>query len=187
MNFEEALKHYRERIATPEEKEYVESEIAKAKALSSLLDDEGINVKPAPIAEADKHDLKKVKKKFRLNHFVYFFAGITILLVMTASILGGVFGSASNYANSRIVYGVTESKQIALDYTLEYARANGLPSALITDFKVDGVDKDFEYEVPIYESYYGFVVEVNHIASDTDYHVYVNSVTGEKYMKKITR
>lgn len=54
MNYEDAFRHYREGTATEEEKEFVLEEIAKAKALSNFLEDEGLNVKSAPIKEADK-------------------------------------------------------------------------------------------------------------------------------------
>ena len=61
MNYEEAFRHYREGTATDEEKAFVLDEIAKAKALSSLLDDEGLAVRPSPIKEAEANGLVSLK------------------------------------------------------------------------------------------------------------------------------
>ena len=53
MNYEEAFKNYENGTATEEEKAFVKAELEKAKALSSIIDDDKVVETPSPIAEAD--------------------------------------------------------------------------------------------------------------------------------------
>ena len=98
MNYEEAFRHYREGTATEEEKAFVQEEIAKAKALSSLMDDQGLAVKPAPIKEADAKEVKDAKQHLVWKRVLAGLLAVIVLLVALGAILGGVFGSAAAYA-----------------------------------------------------------------------------------------
>lgn len=167
MNFEEAFKHCQEGTATQTEKEFVADELAKAKALSSLFDDEGVNVTPAPIAEADKREIKAAKKRFQWKKLVYAFCAIAATLLIIAAVLGGVFGSAAAYANENIVYGEGACVQFAKEYAFNFLNdPNGIypGSSFISspdDLIVDDVDKKFNYdEKRIKKSYYVYRVEL---------------------------
>lgn len=155
MNFDEAFNHYREGTATPEEIELVRDEIAKAKALSSLFDDEGLTVTPAPVSELDKEEVKKAKKVFRIKVLIAVVAAIIVALLIIAAVLGGVFGSAATYANDQIVYTQNEGQEIAKNALADFIAGKG-HVVNADEIECVDVDKDFNYEVPIEESYYTY-------------------------------
>ncbi|MEG2274693.1 MAG: hypothetical protein RSC44_05100, partial [Clostridia bacterium] len=126
MNFEDAFKHYQEGTATAEEKEYVTDELAKAKAFSPLLDDEGLNVTPVTLAEADIRDVRMAKKQFKWRKLVTGISGIGLTLVLIAMLLGTVFGIASNFANQNIVYNREESVLFAKNYAFDFLQKNNV-------------------------------------------------------------
>ena len=59
MNFDEAFKHYRDGVATEEEKQFVKEQLAKA---NEFLQNESVR-EESPFKEADAEDVKKAKKK----------------------------------------------------------------------------------------------------------------------------
>lgn len=156
MNFDEAFNHYREGTATPEEIELVRDEIAKAKALSSLFDDEGLTVTPAPVSELDKEEVKKAKKVFRIKVLIAVVASIIVALLIVAAVLGGVFGSAATYANNQIIYTKNEGLEIAKNALVNNFFAGKGYDVNAEEIECVDVDKDFNYEVPIEESYYTY-------------------------------
>ena len=125
MNYEEAFRHYREGTATEEEKAFVQEEIAKAKALSSLMDDQGLAVKPAPIKEADAKEVKDAKQHLVWKRVLAGLLAVIVLLVALGAILGGVFGSAAAYANDNIAVSRTEARDIAAEFAMEDAARRG--------------------------------------------------------------
>ena len=176
MNFDKAFKNYTDGVPTKEEKEFVENEIAKAKALSNLLDDEGINVKPAAIIEADKDSIKKAKMSFKVRMVILGVTCILSVLIILASVLGGVFGAASKYASDKIVYDRYTCGQIALDYVVEKGASHGIVKE---DLEILDIDADFEYEVPIKQSFYAYKVLISNMENGKTYWIYVHTITGD--------
>ena len=145
MNYEDAFRHYREGTATDEEKAFVLDEIAKAKALSSLLDDEGLAVKPAPIKEAEAKDVKDAKHRMIMRRVLGGLIAVVVIIIALGAILGGVFGSAAAYARDNVVLERTEAITVAEDYAREHAEKNGfVVSHAFSDLPRD-VDEDFNF------------------------------------------
>lgn len=182
MNFDEAFKHYREGNATAEECELVRDEIAKAKALSSLFDDEGLSVTPAPVSEADKEEIRNAKKQFRIKVLVSAIAAILIALIVIASVLGGVFGSASSYANDKIAYTKNQGLEFAKTALVDFLTDKGI-AVDENEIECDDIDKDFNYEVPIEDSYYTYKYELK--VGEDEYKVEIDTRDGETLKIKV--
>ena len=154
MNYEDAFKHYREGTATEEEKAFVQEEIAKAKALSTLLDDEALAVKPAPIKEADAKEVKEAKHQLIWKRVLAGLLSIVALLVIIGAVLGGVFGSAATYAKDSIVYSKAEAAEIATEFAYNDAVNRFGFTGSVTDFcvmHIPGDLTDLTYELVMRE------------------------------------
>ena len=125
MNYEEAIRHYREGTATEEEKAFVQDEIAKAKALSTLLDDEALAVKPAPIKQAEAKEVKDAKQHIVWKRILAGLIAVVVLLVVLGAVLGGVFGPAASYARDHIALHKTAMAAIAEDFAILDAEKRG--------------------------------------------------------------
>ena len=188
MNYEDAFRHYREGTATDEEKAFVLDEIAKAKALSSLLDDEGLAVKPAPIKEAEVKDVKDAKHRMIMRRVLGGLIAVVVILLALGAILGGVFGSAAAYAKDNVVLERTEAITVAEDYAREHAEKNGfVVSRVFSDLPRD-VDEDFNFETDLKSSFYSYKVDVTVWTAEgyeLDYEVVVNAHTGSPSLKEL--
>lgn len=181
MNFEEAFKHYQNGTATPEEKEYVKSQLDAAKAFSELMDDEGINVTPAPIAEADIQDVKKAKQQIKTKYVIIPICCIIAIFVAVGAILGGVFGYASSCAKKSMKYSKSDCAMIAKYAVLEIAQdGNGLGLPFVNsidDMQVKKINRDFMYNSSdMKKSYYKYDVKIKVIGCEFD--VEVDTVSG---------
>ena len=102
MNYEEAFKNYENGTATEEEKAFVKAELEKAKALSSIIDDDKVVETPSPIAEADVEEIKTAKKQFKIKHLLFALGAVAMLIAMVGAVLGGVFGYAASSAKKQM-------------------------------------------------------------------------------------
>lgn len=188
MNYEDAFRHYREGTATDEEKAFVLDEIAKAKALSSLLDDEGLAVKPAPIKEAEAKDVKDAKHRMIMRRVLGGLIAVVVIIIALGAILGGVFGSAAAYARDNVVLEKAEAITVAEDYAREHAEKNGfVVSHAFSDLPRD-VDEDFNFETDLKSSFYSYKVDVTVWTAEgyeLDYEVVVNAHTGSPSLKEL--
>ncbi len=187
MNYEDAFKHYQEGTASQEERDYVLDELAKAKALSSLMDDERLAITPAPISEADAADIKLAKKQFKAKYIATALLSACAVLLSIGAILGGVFGSAASYAKKQVVYGKDECTELAKTYLTEFLNDDVMGAPLFTvsrdDLAIDDVDSDFHFEASIKESFYSYAVELKF--NDEEYKVNVDTRNGK--LIKISR
>ena len=187
MNYEEAFRHYREGTATEEEKAFGQEEIAKAKALSSLMDDQGLAVKPAPIKEADAKEVKDAKQHLVWKRVLAGLLAVIVLLVALGAILGGVFGSAAAYANDNIAVSRAEARDIAAEFAMEDAARRG--------YTVEGngyyvesereIDERCNFEGDLKSSYYSYKGDVTCYTTDgyeLEYEIEVNSHTGSAWV-----
>lgn len=180
MNFEDAFKHYKDGTATDEEKELVLDELAKAKALSSLMDDEALAVNPAPLEETEKEEIRGAKKAFKKKNLLIALISVAAALLVIAAILGGVFGSAATYAKQQVEYGDAACTELAKGYLEQFLNDGPLPSvfhASTDSMKVKDCDADFHFEVPLQDSYYTYRVKIE--VNGTDYKVGVDTRTGK--------
>ncbi len=187
MNYEDAFRHYREGTATDEEKAFVLDEIAKAKALSSLLDDEGLAVKRAPIKEAEAKDVKEAKHRMIMRRVIGGLIAVVVIILALGAILGGVFGSAAAYARDNAVWERSEAIAVAEDYARAHAEQNGfVVSRIFSDLPKD-VDEDFNFETDLKSSYYSYKVDVTVWTEDgweLEYEIEVNSHTGSPSLRE---
>lgn len=187
MNYEEAFRHYREGTATEEEKAFVQEEIAKAKALSSLMDDQGLAVKPAPIKEADAKEVKDAKQHLVWKRVLAGLLAVIVLLVALGAILGGVFGSAAGYADGNIAVSRTEARDIAADFALQDAARRGYivdANGCYVESERE-IDERFNFEGDLKSSYYSYKVDVTCYTTDgyeLEYEIEVNSHTGNAWV-----
>lgn len=185
MNYEEAFRHYREGTATEEEKAFVLDEIAKAKALSSLLDDEALAVKAAPIKEADAKEVKEAKHQLAWKRVLAGLLSVAALLIIIGAVLGGVFGAAASYAKDSMVVGKAAAAKTAEDYAFEYTLSRypsfiGDRSSFIAEPERE-IDERFNFEGNLRDSYYTYEIEVEGWSANGfkyEYEISVNSKTG---------
>ena len=177
MNYEEAFRHYREGTATDEEKAFVLDELAKAKALSTLLDDEALAVKPAPIKQAEAEDVRSAKHHLVVKRALAALIAIAVIIVALGAILGGVFGSAASYAKGNMEYSKTDARELASEFAKNDVLKRGLTAKHI--------EADFNFASNITSSYYSYEVDVKVYAEDEnggwwelEYEILVNSHTG---------
>lgn len=152
MDFENAYQKFLDGTATPEEVEFVRSEIKKAKELSEIIDMGKTDV----IKKADDEKVKKAAKKFSLKMAVTTVCIVLVTLVVAAGIvLGSVFGVAVGGAKRNTsVVSQEEVKQIALDY---------IKTELNIDEEAIGwkIERDLEMTSKLKNSYYIYEVDVN--------------------------
>lgn len=190
MNFDEAFAHYKEGVATQEEKDFIKAQLAIANEM--VADDEKRNA--APVMEASDDDVKKAKKKFKWQYIVIPALSIVVVLAVVAAILGGVFGSAASYAKqSATVSSKAECEIIACQKAKELADA-GLILAPKTEFEVDDIDREFNYVAhDIKKSYYSYYVTLEYDAivpntsaiKEVKVVIEVNTVSGEASLVKV--
>lgn len=195
MNYEDAFKHYKEGTATEEEKTFVQDELARARALSTLLDDQSLNVKAEPIKEADAKEVREAKQQFLWKRVLAGVLSITILLVILAAVLGGVFGAAAGYARKSVVVGIDEARALAEQYAWDRATTEGvyvLRNGQRVQMLFDGdamysepareIDEKFQFENNLVDSYYVYRIEIKGFDSvnryEWEYEIDVNSKTG---------
>ena len=140
MDFENAYQKFLDGTATPEEVEFVRSEIRKAKELSEIIDMGKTDV----IKKADDEKVKKAAKKFSLKMAVTTVCIVLVTLVVAA---GGAKRNTS-------VVSQEEVKQIALDY---------IKTELNIDEEAIGwkIERDLEMTSKLKNSYYIYEVDVN--------------------------
>ena len=146
MDFENAYQKFLDGTATPEEVEFVRSEIRKAKELSEIIDMGKTDV----IKKADDEKVKKAAKKFSLKMAVTTVCIVLVTLVVAAGIvLGSVFGVAVGGAKRNTsVVSQEEVKQIALDY-------------IKTELNIDEEAIGWKIERDLEMTYYIYEVDVN--------------------------
>ncbi len=182
MDFEEAFAHYKEGTATPEETELVKAEIAKAKAISELIDEERIVIEPAPVNEVEKEDVKKAKKQFKHKFVIIALCSFVAFILVAGAILGGVFGFAASSANKSIEYGKEECIDIAINKFVEMYNTTkfaGMPEISAENCYVEDVDKDFHVESKLKNSFYTYEIEIEAVGIEGT--MRIDTRTGEIY------
>ncbi|MBP3291211.1 MAG: hypothetical protein J6M26_02050, partial [Clostridia bacterium] len=152
MNYEEAFKNYENGTATEEEKAFVKAELEKAKALSSIIDDDKVVETPSPIAEADVEEIKTAKKQFKIKHLLFALGAVAMLVAMVGAVLGGVFGYAASSAKKQMAVNETKAVEIGRAELLDWLNDMrndtnnqlGLPAGTlmytIEEIRSEGVD-----------------------------------------------
>lgn len=168
MNYDDAFKHYKEGTANDEEKEFVKQEIAKARALASLLEDDSVSANAAEIKRADAEEIKAAKKEFSWRGMLIGLVAMIVLIVAVGVVLGCVFGAAAGYANDSIAV----TKEAAVEYAKAAAYADATDpnkfgqavfvgdNTFFLDEKYSDIDRKFNIEANLQQSYYTYSIEV---------------------------
>ena len=187
MNYDDAFKHYKEGTASDEEKEFVKQEIAKARALASLLEDDSVSANAAEIKRADAAEIKAAKKEFSWRVLLFGLIAIILLIAAVGIVLGCVFGTAAGYANANI----TVSKEDAVNYAIAAAYADAISvqygtafvgeNTFYLDERFNDIDRKFRIESDLQQSYYVYEIEVkgfDEAGYEWEYKIGVNTRTG---------
>lgn len=189
MNYDDAFKHYKEGTANEEEREFVKQEIAKARALASLLEDDSVSANAAEIKKADAEEIKAAKKEFSWRGMLVGLIALIVLIVAVGVVLGCVFGAAAGYAEDSIKV----SKEDAVEFAKAAAYADATSSAkfgnavftgentFFLDEKFSDIDRKFNIESDLRQSYYTYEIEVKAYDEDGfewEYKIAVDTRTG---------
>ena len=152
MDFEKAYQNFLNGTATPEETEFVRSEMKKANEINDIL----ANVKNEGATNtAEKEKVKKAIKDYRFKDTV------KILIIVCCSVLVLAIGVGAavgipilTSAKENLNYTENEAKAIAVEYL-----ADRYPES-VEKIKVYRVEKELEVEGRIKNARYVYVVDV---------------------------
>ena len=168
MDFEKAYKKFLDGTATDEEVQFVRTEIAKARKLTEIIDNEAPNV----ISEADGGAYKKAAKKHSLTTILT----TVVVAILAIAIIGGaavliVHSIRSNNADGNTRITREQARELAISYVEEnYA---DVPGSIF----VEDIDCDLESGFDISKSYYEYSVELSKGSLECE--VEINGRTGE--------
>ena len=170
MNFDELYEKYKNGSASPEERAYVEEEIAKARRLSSILDE--IDAKRV-VETADRETVRRARKRFdkRMTVKIVSIVVACLLLVFTVT-SASIFGIAASAAKNAQEYDISSASDRALKCVSDYLHASG-------DLAVSDFDRELDVKFPkLKDSIYIYNITVSNSKNGIDYEIEVNSVTG---------
>lgn len=169
MDFEKAYQKFIDGTATPEEVEFVRSEMKKASDVNNIL--AGVKNDGAT-SEAEKENVKKAIKTYRKKDTV------KTLLIVAASILVLAIGitlaiGIPIFANAKdnVKYDKAAAQEIAVEYIAEYTNSS------VNDIKVVEYEKELEVEGRIKKAHYVHVFEVRDGANRV-WEIEIDSRTG---------
>ena len=170
MNFDELYEKYQNNTATEAERAYVEAEIAKARKLAALIDEQDSRRAVAP-AEKEKvtRYVAAFLKKTRLRVAAIVLAAFLCLsLLLTA----GFFTALSLIASGNSPYNKEEAVELVKKWMVD--------SYGITDtgeLRVTEVDKDLAMHHGFGRAYYEYDVEIRY--QGNEYEFWVDATDGE--------
>ncbi len=191
MNFEEALKHLKEGVATFEEKEYVKAQLDEANEFFNAQDDvndipmdldkllDTSNDRESVWNDVDKSTVKKAKKGLRKMVLIPVIVLLSVL-VAVGTILAGVFGFAASSATKAAKYDSTSCGMFAIQEAIKLQQVlSGNEKPNDSNFFIEDIDKQFIYdEKNLEKSYYIYEVEIKCIHGD-EFTVIIDSRTGK--------
>ena len=152
MDFEKAYQKFLDGSASPEELEFVRSEMAKANAINEVLD----NIKKeGAIKEAEEEKVKEAIKKYNFKSTIRILIIVGCSLVVLLLIIGAAIGiPILSNAKSNMKYSKAEAKEIAIEYVKgEYPEYKD-------NIIVREVEKELEVPGRIKNAHYIYVVEI---------------------------
>lgn len=178
MNFDQVYEKYINGTATEEEKVYIESEIAKARKLSEIIDtmDAKRVIEPAD-SDKVKKAAKTMKKKFGLRALII---SISALLVLALIAIGSVIA----YVNVKASLASEYSKEECFE--LAKKSVNDHSDLVSTDLTVVEWEKDLRIiDGRLSKAIYIYEIEVR--KGYVEYEIEVNSKTGEAVIVDVDR
>lgn len=170
MNFDKIYEKYQNGTATEEERAYIESEIAKARKLTSIIDELDAKrvIEPAQPAEVLKVQ-KTMKKRLNIRVLVITLLVIATLVLATAA---SVFAYVNVKASGRAEYNREECIELAKKSVNDHSENAS------THLVVLEVDRDVRfYNGKLSRATYVYEIEV--VKGILQYEVEVDSATGK--------
>ncbi len=152
MDFEKAYQNFINGSASPEEVEFVRSEMKKASEINDLLasvKDEGAT------RDAEKEKVKKAIKSYKKRDTVKILVIVSSIILVLALGIGAAIGiPVLSYAKDNVNYSADEAKAIAIEYLEEkYPEGAG-------KIKVHKVERELEVEGRIKNARYIYVIDI---------------------------
>lgn len=168
MDFEKAYQKFLDGTATPEEIEFVRSEINHARKLTAVIDGDSRVI----TNEAGSEKVKKAAKKYNSRMTIKTVVIVLLsVIVVTGAVLGAFFGVSISSAKRNTGISAADAEQLAIAYVEEnFPEENG------TTY-VEDVDRDIEIKGEITKSYYIYEVELSKGFLEID--VEISGKTGE--------
>ena len=200
MEFEKAYKNFLDGTATPEETEFVRSEMKKARELSFIINGgsafsggeqqpdavgdvketpKAENRKPVIIENADDGKIRKATKTFNTRMFVRTVCTVLITVVAISGIaLGSIFGIAAGSASKNTKITREDAETIAIDYVKK--------EFSVENVRVKDTDRDLEMSLSLTKSYYQYEIELNDLKG-TDYELTIDGRNGNVLIVDVDR
>lgn len=170
MDFEKAYQNFLNGSATPEEIEFVRSEMNKARTLNDIID----NVKrESAITPAEKEQVKKAIKNFNIKDTVKTLIIVGVSLIVLAAItLGAIFIPMVSIAKDNLNVSRDEAKELAISYV---ANKEGISK---DNVRIVEFERELEVEGRIKNARYVYSIELYN-GSDKMYEIDVDAKTGK--------
>jgi len=169
MDFEKAYQNFINGTASPEEVEFVRSEMKKASDVNNIL--AGVKSNGAT-SEAEKETVKKAMKTYRKRDTRKILA-ITISSILIAAVAIACAIVIPIFANAKdnVNYTKAEAEAIAIAYVAD------LPGSDIGKIKVREYERELEVEGRIKNSHYVYVFEIYN-GTNRAWEIEIDSRTG---------
>ena len=177
MNFDELYEKYKNNTATAEERALVEEEIAKAKKLAAILDEQDAK---RVIAPTENETVTKSVKSFLHRTKVRITVIVLAIAILVAGLaLGGFFTTAAILAGNNSVCNRDEAVELAKKAVTEFV---GTSSDL--ELRVTEVDRDLVLHRGISKAHYEYEIEIRIYKNGTtrEFDVEVNGLNGKTYI-----
>ncbi len=175
MNFEELYEKYQNNTATEEERAYVESEIAKAKKLSAIIDEHDAR---HALEKADESTVKSSVKRFlkrtKIRVAIIVTAALILLFALT---IGALAAIAAVKANENGKIDRNEAIALCEDYMVREFAAD--KNAL----RVEESGGEINFAHGFNRVFYEYEIEIEY--QGRDYEFWVSGATGDIRLQEI--
>ena len=178
MEFEEAYRKYRAGAASPQETEYVEDFVRKARKIGARrlngdpVPEAPVQVPPAKeepqaAAEPEPQPVKYGWHDFKLG-VRHFFTALFTVVIIAAVVAGYGWFRGRLIANENLVVNTEEAKTAALTQVKDQY------TYVTSQLTVGKCEKHLVFCLPMDECYYYYLVTVSSVSDNTTYQVWVS-------------
>ena len=180
MDFKETYKKYLAGEATDEEKQFVEREIEKARAVNAeILSASNIEIK------TPEEKIKAKKKKSLKQTVKTIFISVIVFFVISTVIFGAVGIVAISNAKKHLGTDENQAISIATEQAYIYARDNLNYAGSMEQMVVKKETKELEWRFPLDKCHYSY--EFEFVAGYTEIEMEVNANTGSVTITDVDR
>lgn len=170
MKFEELYEKYKNKTATEEEIAYVEEEIAKARKMAAIIDEQDASRAIAPAEEGVvKRSVKTFLKKTKLRVAILVLSVAVLLAVL---LTGGFFIAAYAKASAGAVCDKAEAIELCKKWMTD-----AYDGVKASDLYVSEAERDLALHHGFSRVYFEYDIEIEYRGAE--YEFYVDSASGE--------